>query len=310
MQPVQSPLTAAAQWVRNRRGDRRRVPRRDVANKVLDELLAQVAAGGTEKRVVVMVAHPDDEAIGAGALLRGIPGAVVVHLTDGAPAADEYAQLKGFVSRADYAAARRREVVTALQVMGIPEESVRGLGFVDGELAWNLVAVCHAVMGVIDELKPDVILTHPYEGGHSDHDSVAFAVHMASGILQCEGAAAPVVLELTSYHNYNGRRRVFDFLPLGGEVARTYRLTTELRWLKRRMYSQFTSQQAVLETFPIAVERFRCAPRYLFTVPPHDGQLDYELRCRKISGAQWRDQAESALRALRSRRQFSVGKSA
>ena len=297
------PPRPVVRWPHGRR-DKRLAPRRDVASRVLDEIFGQSAVDGTTKRVTVIVAHPDDEAIGAGALLRGLPTAHIVHVTDGAPADAEYAHLKGFDSREAYASARRNEVVAALGIIGIPDGNIRGLGFVDGEAAWRLVDVCHAVMDVIEELRPDVILTHPYEGGHSDHDSTAFAVHLASGILHREGVPAPVILELTSYHNYNGRRRLFNFLPFGNLVARTLRLSNEARLVKRRMFAEFVTQSDLLETFPIEVERFREAPRYLFTVPPHDGELDYERRCKKVTGAQWREQAERALAALRARRQF------
>jgi LmbE family N-acetylglucosaminyl deacetylase len=301
-----SPLAGAARWVRTRR-EKRLAARGDIANQVLDEILANSATEGVAKRVAVIVAHPDDEAIGAGALLRGLPTATIVHVTDGAPADADYARGKGFDTREAYAAARRKEVVASLGVIGIREQQIRGLGFVDGEAAWRLVDVCRAVMDVLEELKPDVILTHPYEGGHSDHDSTAFAVHLASGILQCEGSIAPVVLELTSYHNYNGRRRLFDFLPANGSLVRTLRLTNEARWVKRRMFEAFASQQDLLQSFPIEVERFRRAPRYLFTVPPHEGELDYERRCRHINGAAWRAQAERALEVLRTRKRFATG---
>lgn len=298
-----SPIAAATEWIRQRR-ESRLGHRGDVANRLLDEIVAQSASGTTVRRVAVIVAHPDDEAIGAGALLRGVPNAAIVHVTDGAPADPDYARRKGFTTRDAYAAARRQEVVVALGIIGIPQERIRGLGFVDGEAAFHLVDVCHAVMDVIEQLKPEVILTHPYEGGHSDHDSTAFAVHLAAGILQNEGSVAPVILELTSYHNYNGTRRLFDFLPFRDLVVKTMRLTPEAQTAKRRMFDAFSSQKAVLQTFPIEVERFRRAPRYLFTVPPHDGQLDYERLCKKVTGAEWRSRAERALEVLRTRKQF------
>jgi LmbE family N-acetylglucosaminyl deacetylase len=274
------------------------------ANRLLDEIVAQSAAGVSAHCVAVIVAHPDDEAIGAGALLRGIPRASIVHVTDGAPSDGDYARRKGFLSREDYAGARRREVVAALGVIGIPEARIRGLGFVDGELAFRLVDLCYAVMEIIEELQPEVILTHPYEGGHSDHDSTAFAVHLAVGILQNEGGVAPVILELTSYHNYHGARRLSDFLPFHDSVAKTMRLSADARDAKRRMFEAFTSQQDLLQAFPTEVERFRRAPRYLFTVPPHEGQLDYERFCKRVTGAEWRAQAERALEVLRTRKQF------
>jgi LmbE family N-acetylglucosaminyl deacetylase len=301
--PISTLLQQATTWVRRGR-DARAIPPQDVANQILTNLTADATAPGLGRRVAVIVAHPDDEAIGAGAVLRGIKDATIVHVTDGAPADEEYARRKGFESRLHYARARRREVVNALSVIGVSESRIRGMGFIDGEVAWRLVDLCNAMMALFDELRPEVVVTHPYEGGHSDHDSTAFAVHLAAGILAREGLEAPIILELTSYHNYNGKRRLFNFLPTAMNPIRTVRLSVEAQRTKRQMFEFFTSQRALLASFPIEVERFRQAPRYLFTVPPHDGQLDYERLCKKISGAEWRAQAERALTTLRTKRQF------
>jgi LmbE family N-acetylglucosaminyl deacetylase len=295
---------AASVWIRKRRDARVRTAA-DVADELLDKMTSARAAEDGIRSVVVVVAHPDDEAISAGALLRGLPHATIIHVTDGAPADDGYAQRKGFPDRAAYAAARRSEVVAALDVVGIPAERIRNLGCTDGEAHRHLVDLSHQVMELFEELKPDVILTHPYEGGHSDHDSTAFVVQLAAGILQKEGVIAPTILELTSYHNYAGRRRLFDFLPYGDLPLRTLMLSTEARNMKRRMFDAFESQQALLKTIPIKVERFRQAPRYLFTVPPHDGELDYERACNRLTGAEWRAEAERALELLRSKRMFT-----
>ncbi len=307
--PVGDAVDPATRWIRRRR-DARFAPRRAAGVDVLDRIASTVREGVVPQKVLIVVAHPDDEAIGAGAVMRGIPGVTVVHVTDGAPADPEYAVNKGFASREDYARQRRREVVSALRVIGIPPERIRGLGFVDGEAAWQLVELCRTMMDLFEELKPDVVLTHPYEGGHSDHDSTAFAVHLAAGLLLREGGTAPTLLELTSYHNYKGRRRLFDFLPFSGLSMRTVELTPEQREIKQQMFAAFTSQVELLKTFPIAVERFRQAPRYLFTVPPHDGQLDYERLCKKMTGSEWRAQAERALDVLRARKRFSGGTTA
>ena len=58
----------------------------------------------------------------------------------------------------------------------------------------------------------------------------------------------------------------------------------------------------MLERFPIGIERFRPAPRYVFTKAPHEGQLDYERFCTLITGVEWRRNAGKALDALRTRR--------
>jgi LmbE family N-acetylglucosaminyl deacetylase len=196
--------------------------------------------------------------------------------------------------------------VNALAHAGITPDRCRDLGYVDGEASMQLLELVFDVADLMDEVRPDIVLTHPYEGGHSDHDATAFAVHLACGILRRDNVPAPLVLELTSYHNYSGSRRVFSFLPFIGTEERTIRLTKVEKELKGRMYQEFTSQQPVLEHFPIDFERFRPAPRYLFTEAPHEGQLDYERFCTIITGAEWRYNAGKALDSLRTRRRRFV----
>jgi LmbE family N-acetylglucosaminyl deacetylase len=301
--PFAEAMSAAALWVRRQR-DKRLQPASEIVSGILNRL-GPTPAADAPRRVLVIVAHPDDEAIGAGAVLRGFPDATIVHVTDGAPLDGEYARRRGYESREDYARARRSEVLAALQVIGLPEDRIRTLGIVDGEAAFHLVELCHKVADLFDELQPDVVITHPYEGGHSDHDSTAFAVHLAAGMLLTQGQKAPVILELTSYHNYRGQRRFFSFLPtFKSSAVRTVYLSPDDRRVKRQMFDQFTSQLPVLEKFPLEVERFRQAPRYLFTVPPHEGELDYERLCRRITGAEWRASAERALEELRTRKSF------
>jgi LmbE family N-acetylglucosaminyl deacetylase len=278
----------------------------EMTSGILERLEKRAALVKSLPTTLVIVAHPDDEAIGAGGLLAGLPDAVVAHVTDGAPRDVRYAQSKGFQTREEYARARRREVVNALAHVGITPDRCRDFGYVDGEASMQLLELVFDVADLMDEVRPDIVLTHPYEGGHSDHDATAFAVHLACGILRRDNVPTPLVLELTSYHNYSGTRRVFSFLPFLGAEERTIQLTDAEKGLKKRMYQEFASQRQVLEHFPINLERFRPAPRYLFTNAPHEGQLDYERFCTIITGAQWRMNAGKALDALRTRRRRFV----
>ena len=282
--------------------DARYHPPTEITTEVLDRIAQRAAFEQALPATLVVVAHPDDEAIGAGGLLAGLRDTVVAHVTDGAPRDERYAKSKGFMTREEYARARRREVANALAHVGITPDRIRGLGYVDGELSLQLLELVFDLADLIDEVTPDIVLTHPYEGGHSDHDATAFAVHLACGILRRDRAPAPMVLELTSYHNYSGTRRVFSFLPFIGTHHQTIRLTQAEKSLKKRMYEEFASQREVLKRFPINIERFRPAPRYLFTQAPHEGQLDYERFCTAITGAEWRKNAGKALDALRTRR--------
>ena len=286
--------------------DARYKPSPELTKAVLDRIDQRQALASERSSTLVLVAHPDDEAIGAGGLLAGIPDAIIAHVTDGAPRDENYAQTKGFPSREAYARERRREVVHALGHVGITPERCRGLGYVDGEASMQLTELVFDVASLMEEVRPEIVITHPYEGGHSDHDATAFAVQLACGILRRDNVPTPLVLELTSYHNFSGQRRVFSFLPFLGTDSRTIQLTEKEKVLKRRMYDEFHSQKLCLERFPIGIERFRPAPRYQFTAAPHEGPLDYERYCNVISGAEWRDNAGRALRMLRTRRRRFV----
>lgn len=278
-----------------------------VTREAAEDLLEILTNAGTAEaasgqlKVLVVVAHPDDEAIGAGALLRHYHDAVVLHVTDGGGRDDLSARQRGFATRKDYARARRNEVIEALRLIGMNEDRIRSIGIEDGRAARQLVDVCRSLMDVFDEMKPDVVLTHPYEGGHTDHDATAFAVHLACGVLRREGAPAPLVLELASYHMRNGQRVRGDFLPNWRTPMRAVHLSPEGKMLKASMFDRFTSQQECLREFPIDIERFRVAPRYVFTEPPHAGTLLYEHHGVAITGVEWRAQAEKALKMLRAR---------
>jgi len=288
--------------VRTRRNARYRIPR-DVKHELIERFCAGESAPHENPSVMIIVAHQDDESVGAGSRLCKLTDAYVVHVTDGAPRNPEVAKRYGFQSREEYAEARWNELARAMELAGIPRERLIHLGYADGDAAYRMVDLVIDVAELIDQHAPDIVITHPYEGGHTDHDATAFAVHLACGILRREGANPPVVLEMTSYHDREGRRVVHEFLPHEGadRARRAVHLTEDEQELKQRMFECFTTQQTVLNTFSTAIEKFRPAPRYLFTRPPHEGMLNYEKYGDPELGARWRYHAELAMAELRLR---------
>jgi len=247
-------------------------------------------------RVLLLAAHPDDEVIGAGAQLPKWKDRVfILHATDGAPRNPRFAAEAGFESREAYAAERRRELLNAFFLTGI--SSFRQLAIPDQHSMLRLPELTSAIAETIDQLEPDCVLTHPYEGGHPDHDSCAFAARAALLLSRPQ----PVLGEFTSYHAGQEGIETGEFLPAPSRSRLseiTFTLTGEECALKRRMFDCYASQRNVLEWFTISTEKFRRAPDYDFSQPPHPGQLLYERLDWGIDGASWREYAARAFEQL------------
>jgi len=250
-------------------------------NSLLDRLRSAAVA--------VIVAHPDDEVIGAGALLAELKNAIVIHVTDGAPRDLRDARSAGFSRRDQYAEARRAELDRALECTSIGPKQRRWLGYIDQEASMHMAEMARLVAA----LDVDVVLTHPYEGGHPDHDATAFGVHAARALRKGQID----VIEMTSYHDHDGQTVTGEFLGADSGQTVTCTLSKTQRGQKRAMLDCFATQRTVLEWFSIDVERFRPAPAYDFTEPPHREPLHYE-REWGISGVRWRELAREAVAEL------------
>lgn len=247
-------------------------------------------------RLAILAAHPDDETIGASALLARFPNAAVVFLTDGAPKDRNLwpADMRGL--REDYAELRRREAAKALAHAGIAENQICWLGAVDQEAIFAGRELAVKFAELMRELRPNLVMTHPYEGGHPDHDCAALIAPMALSTLsrRAPGVERPVLCEMTSYHARNGQCVTGEFLESDPAWETVFEFSEEDRGRKRIMMDEYKSQRLVLENFPIAAERMRVAPKYDFSQPPHEGKLWYECMKWPMTGQCWRELAALA----------------
>ncbi len=245
------------------------------------------------RNVAVVVAHPDDETIGCGALLARLQGCTLILVTDGAPRSLVHAHAYGFASSSDYAARRLKEIKAAMAFAGLEDGALTPLGFADQEAALNLAGITERLCEIFAARGIDVILTHAYEGGHPDHDAVALAVHVAAR-LRPYGDAPALIVEMPFYHQGQDGPVFAQYAPDESRVEIAISLTDGEKSRKARMIAAYESQASVLEAFPMDVERFRRAPAYDFSALPNGGALFYENQDWGMDGARWLTLARAA----------------
>ncbi len=235
-------------------------------------------------RTLVIVAHPDDEAIACGGLLQRMREPSVLICTDGAPRHPYFWEKYG--SREAYATLRREEARRALAQVGIerveflPPEPNPDQQFVDQDLFLNVRSALDRISDLVPLLGTEALLTTAYEGGHPDHDTCAFLTWWISREYVLPAWEAPL------YHRKpDGTVEKQCFMtPEGDEVL--FDATTEEVGRKRKMVAEYASQRQTLELFNPAIERFRPQAAYDFSLPPHPGVLNYEAWGWTMSGTQ------------------------
>ncbi|MGP9818822.1 PIG-L deacetylase family protein [Salinarimonas sp. NSM] len=251
-----------------------------------------------ETPVMLVVAHPDDETIVLGAQMPRLSRLEIVTVTDGAPVDGRDAAAQGFGTSEAYAQARRREQAAAVALAGIGEEALGHLGFRDQTSANRLIDLCSVLAALFAARAPEIVVTHALEGGHPDHDAVAFAVRAARLLALRGGARAPELVEAPLYR-LDGETRVFQsFAPGSGAGETVLDLDETRRDLKRRMLAAHATQAAVTTPFGLCVERLRPAEPVDVDALPNGGALLYERRPWNLDGPGWRAAVATAREAF------------
>ena len=230
---------------------------------------------------LVLVAHPDDEAVGCGVLLQRMRDPVVVFATDGAPHDKFFWEAHG--SRTAYRETRRREARDALGIIGVKQVEFlavpnTGEPFTDQELYLCIPDALRALDTLLDRYRPEAMLTLAYEGGHPDHDTCNLLAWRAA-----QPRNLPV-FEMPLYHRLSDGRGVWQQFLSPNENEIVVEPAAHELDRKQRMLATYVSQGEVLKSFASNLERFRPLVPYDYSRPPHPGTLNYEAWQWRMTG--------------------------
>jgi LmbE family N-acetylglucosaminyl deacetylase len=204
-------------------------------------------------KVLLLVAHPDDETIGCSGLLQRAKSALVVFAVDGAP--PHYGFERKYGSLRQYSDTRFLEASQALRAL--PHCSFRrlvrqnGAYFVDQHLFEQLPEALTSLNQFVRRFSPDFIVTHAYEGGHIDHDAChVLAEHIAR-------ALSLMLMEFPSYWKAEDGRDIFQEFRNSRNDDVILKLSEQEIEVKRQMLASYRTQQGLTSVFQIHTERFR-----------------------------------------------------
>jgi LmbE family N-acetylglucosaminyl deacetylase len=221
-----------------------------------------------------------------------------LHVTDGAPCDLHDVKAAGFTKRSEYAQARREECLAALAIANVPEDRVIDFAVRDGGAAKCLADLTRKITTFLQQSAADIVVTHPYEGGHPDHDATAFATHAALRLMKENGLRPPALFEMALHPGADGIAKVPEFLPGTERESTTLLLDERARSLKQRMFACFETQRESLDVSPVGPERFRQPSNYDFSAPPQAGKLHYENFDWGLTADEWQSLAVKALDSL------------
>ncbi|MDD3028774.1 MAG: PIG-L family deacetylase [Alphaproteobacteria bacterium] len=219
------------------------------------------------KRILILVAHPDDEVVGCSAsIMRArANGATVsaLYLTNGCLAREVMWPWR----RAHYTEGvtrRRHEAEQAATKLGLQPV---GWGTRPARQLWReLPRVFEEVRTALDQLHPDQVWVPAYEGGNPDHDALnAIGAKLRRRVS---------VLEFSEYNYFGSNVRSQQFIS-SDETVRVISLSPAERTVKRDALKLYASEKSNLSSIDLHQETYRPLALYDYSQPPHQGTLWY-----------------------------------
>ena len=219
------------------------------------------------KRILILVAHPDDEVVACAASIARAKaqGAVVstLYLTHGCLAKETiWPWLRKNYER--MISTRRAEADAVATFLGIQPV---GWASRPARYLWReLLQVFQEVDAAVKQYRPDQVWVPAYEGGNPDHDALnAIGFKLKSRMS---------VLEFAEYNFFGGKVRSQNFIS-SDETMRVFTLTPDERSAKRAALNIYASERGNLSSIEIDQETYRPLAAYDYAQPPHQGKVWY-----------------------------------
>jgi LmbE family N-acetylglucosaminyl deacetylase len=146
----------------------------------------------SEDRLLILAPHPDDESLATGGLIqRAVQAGAKVRVlfaTDGDnnPWPQRFLERKlqiGLTDRARWGRRRRKEALTALELLGLPKGSARFLGLPDQGITKLLMRAEEGVLFMLwaelKEWEPTLFVMPSATDAHPDHSALFVLLHLA-----------------------------------------------------------------------------------------------------------------------------------
>lgn len=238
------------------------------------------------ERMMVVVAHPDDESFGCGSILAHA-AAKGVHATVCCATRGEAGSSAAGGGKAALAARREGELRSAAALLGVgrvvvldwEDSGMAGATNDRALIAAPLEQVADTIAGIVDDIRPDLVVTLDASDGHRDHvcirDATLLAVERAEWTVERVYLAC---LARSLMQQWVTQLRVADpasdYLELGRLGTPDEDITTvldssdhyEMRW---RAIKAHASQTSPFEIMPPDLQRsFLATDRLRRVVPP------------------------------------------
>lgn len=178
------------------------------------------------KSYLFVLAHPDDEIYSCAfiqELVQNDKKVQVVYVTSG-----DY-------QGAEQGPIREAEALKSMSTLGVLEENVHFLRIPERQLMSKVKVLVETLFEKSENISPDCVVTHDFEGGHNGHDAVSFAASKTAAQHDSDLYVFP------AYHDWPEKRLYNQFVS-PRQATDTLLLTGKTKSLKSQIVDIHKSQ--------------------------------------------------------------------